>query len=251
MLFDLTLGRASQYWPLAVAIIDGERSVTFGELNLRVCRLAALLHHKGFRAGDRVAFLLPNCLEFLEVLFTCLRLGLIAVPLNTRLTVSELDAILEDSGARGVVGHRDLPQPNYRAEWQVTVGEEPLEGTDGDLPAAPFDPELVLGLFYTSGTTGVAKGVMLTHANWQATVPHFSQFIRMDRHEVWLHAAPMFHVADFPLILSAVQAGARQVTLPRFEPASFCKAVEQHAVTQTLLIPTMLNFVTLHSELAA
>ena len=64
-LFDLTLGRASQYWPLAVAIIDGERSVTFGELNLRVCRLAALLHHKGFRAGDRVAFLLPNCLEFL------------------------------------------------------------------------------------------------------------------------------------------------------------------------------------------
>ena len=92
---------------------------------------------------------------------------------------------------------------------------------------------------------------MLTHANWQATVPHFSQFIRMDRHEVCLHAAPMFHVADFPLILSAVQAGARQVTLPRFEPASFCKAVEQHAVTQTLLIPTMLNFVTLHSELAA
>ena len=80
------------------------------------------------------------------MLFTCLRLGLIAVPLNTRLTVSELDAILEDSGARGVVGHRDLPQPNYRAEWQVTVGEEPLEGTDGALPAAPFDPELVLGL---------------------------------------------------------------------------------------------------------
>src|SRR5947208_302123 len=123
MLFSRTLGRAAQFFPNCLAVVDCKRRVTYGELAARVERLAALLISKGFAPGDRLAYLLPNSLEFVELTFACSRLGVIAVPLNTRYAIPELDEALRDAEPRGFVRHPDLPAPNFRAEWQVTVGD--------------------------------------------------------------------------------------------------------------------------------
>src|SRR6266571_9504911 len=123
MLYGQTLGRAARLFPRHLAVVDGERRVTYSELAVRVERLARLLVSKGFVAGDRLAFLLPNSLEFVELTFACCRLGVIAVPLNTRYAIPEIDEALRDAEPRGFVGHPDLPSPTFRAEWHVSVDE--------------------------------------------------------------------------------------------------------------------------------
>src|SRR5229473_1543508 len=103
MLYNQTLGRAAAYYPSHLAVVDGERRVTFGELAARVERLAGLIVSKGFVAGNRLAFLAPNSLEFIELTFACCRLGVVAVPLNTRYAIPELDEALRDAEPRGFV----------------------------------------------------------------------------------------------------------------------------------------------------
>src|SRR5437899_1066216 len=173
MLYGQTLARAARFFPRHLAVVDGERRVTYGELAGRVERLARLLVSKGFVPGDRLAFLLPNSLEFVELTFACCRLGVIAVPLNTRYAIPELDEALRDAEPRGFVRHRTLPKPNASADWQVTVGDGELSESAGAAAPKPiYDPAALFGLFYTSGTTGRAKGVMLSHSNLFANMLH-------------------------------------------------------------------------------
>src|SRR6266849_5785025 len=127
MLYGQTLGRAARLFPRQLAVVDGERRVTYGELAIRVERLARLLVSKGFVAGDRLAFLIPNSLEFIELTFACCRLGVVAVPLNTRYAIAELDEALLDAEPRGFVRHPMLPEPAFRAEWQVVLNSGGFE----------------------------------------------------------------------------------------------------------------------------
>src|SRR5437762_555548 len=159
MLYGQTLGRAARLFPRQLAVVDGERRVTYAELAARVERLARLLVSKGFAAGDRLAFLLPNCLEFVELTFACCRLGVMAVPLNTRYAIPELDEALRDAEPRGFVRSLALPEPSFRAEWQVSVDDLDLAAATSDcaMPEPTYDPQALFGLFYTSGTTGRAK----------------------------------------------------------------------------------------------
>src|SRR6266436_6601142 len=154
MLYTQTLGRAASFYPGHLAVVGGDRRVTYGELGVRVERLARLLVSKGFAAGDRLAFLLPNCLEFVELTFACCRLGVMAVPLNTRYSIPELDEALRDAEPRGFVRSLALPEPSFRAEWQVSVDDLGLAATNSDcaLPEPLYDPQALFGLFYTSGT---------------------------------------------------------------------------------------------------
>src|SRR5882762_2869125 len=154
MLYGQTLGRAARLFPRQLAVVDGERRVTYAELAVRVERLARLLVSNGFAAGDRLAFLLPNCLEFVELTYACCRLGVVAVPLNTRYAVPELDEALRDAEPRGFVRHAMLPEPAFRAEWQVVLGDRGFEQSGAAVPEPLYDPQALFGLFYTSGTTG-------------------------------------------------------------------------------------------------
>jgi long-chain acyl-CoA synthetase len=250
MLYGQTLGRAARLFPRQLAVVDGERRVTYGELAVRVERLARLLVSKGFAAGDRLAFLLPNCLEFVELTFACCRLGVMAVPLNTRYAIPELDEALRDAEPRGFVRSLALPEPTFRTEWQVSVEDLGLSPTgDCALPEPMYDPQALFGLFYTSGTTGRAKGVMLTHANLFANMLHGQSWSPMTFSDVCLHVAPMFHVADFPIILIAASKGATQVALPRFDLQLLCETIARERATITLMIPTMINLLTQWPEI--
>jgi acyl-CoA synthetase (AMP-forming)/AMP-acid ligase II len=95
---------------------------------------------------------------------------------------------------------------------------------------------------YTSGTTGRPKGVSLTHANVLSNVHFLNYWMPYEEGGVYLHAAPMFHIADFPLMFAAPAFGTCQVTIPKFSPQSFCETVERQRVSHTVLVPTMINF---------
>jgi long-chain acyl-CoA synthetase len=249
MIHTHSLGRAARYYSERTALSSGGRRSTFRELHERVARLAAALSRHGFRVGDRLAILLPNESEYIELVYACAWLGVIAVPLNTRLSAIEIDHVLADASPRGLIRHSSLPAPTVRPLWERVLDEEPLDVEAGSPPDPIYDPSAVFALIYTSGTTGRPKGVMLTHANILANVDHVNYWMPYREGGVYLHAAPIFHIADFPFMFASPAFGARQVTIPKFSPRSFCETVEGERVTHTVLVPTMINLLTQFPEL--
>jgi long-chain acyl-CoA synthetase len=244
MMYVYSLGRASRYYPERAALAAEDAHLSFRELNDRVKGIAAALTAHGFEAGDRLAILLPNGPPYVELAYACALLGVIAVPLNTRLSAPEIDRVLSDANPHGLVRHSSLPAPTVRLSWQRVLDEEPLEIRNNLYPNVCYDPEAILALIYTSGTTGRPKGVMVTHANILANVHHFNYWMRYKEAAVYLHAAPMFHIADFPSMFAAPAFGACQITIPKFNPQSFCETVERELVSHTVLVPTMINLLT-------
>jgi long-chain acyl-CoA synthetase len=236
-----SLGRASRYYAERAALTQDGSNLNFRELHTRVGAITVALSADGFKRGDRLALLLPNGPAYIEMLYACAWLGVIAVPLNTRLSAAEVDRVLADASPHGLVRHSSLPAPTVQLSWQRVLDEEPLEIRDDLLPDAIYDPEAILALIYTSGTTGRPKGVMVTHANLLANVHNFNYWMRYKEGGVYLHAAPMFHIADFPAMFAAPAFGARQITIPKFNPQSFCETVDRERVSHTVLVPTMIN----------
>ena len=194
------------------------------------------------------ALLLPDGPEYIELMYACSWLGVIVVPLNTRLSQVEIDRVLADANPRGMVRHSTLPAPTVRLSWQRVIDKEPLEVRDNLHTNVFYDPEAVLALIYTSGTTGRPKGVIVTHANMLANVDHFNYWMKYTEGGVYLHAAPIFHIADFPALFAAPAFGASQFTIPKFSPTGFCELIERERVTHTVLVPTMINLITQSPE---
>jgi long-chain acyl-CoA synthetase len=244
MIYVHSLGRASRYYPKRSALRGDGGDVSFAMLHERVKNIAAALFASGFAAGDRLALLLPNSPEYVELIYACGWLGVTAIPINARLSAAEIDQVLLDAKPRGVVRHSSLPKPATQLPWQLVLDEQPIELREQFCPEPVYDPEAILALIYTSGTTGRPKGVMLTHANIFANLDHFSYWMRYREGGVYLHAAPIFHIADFPAMFAAPAFGALQVTIPKFSPEEFCELVQRERVTHTVLVPTMLNLLT-------
>jgi acyl-CoA synthetase (AMP-forming)/AMP-acid ligase II len=248
MIYVHSMGRAIRYYPERPALSLDQSTLTFSQLHDRVKRLAAGLSSAGFKKGDRLAILLPNAPEYIELVYACSWLGVIAVPINVRLSIPEIDNVLADSSPRGIVRHSTLPRPNTPLSWDIVLDRDGLIGGDGPCPEACYDPAAILALIYTSGTTGRPKGVMLTHSNVLSDVNNFNYWMRYREGGVYLHAAPIFHIADFPAMFAAPMFGASQVTLARFQPEAFCEVVAKERVNYTVLVPTMINFLTQFAE---
>ena len=248
MIYVHSLGRASRYYSAGTALAPGDTRLSFSELETRVKGIAAALSAHGFDAGDRLALLLPNSPEYIELVYACSWLGVIVVPINTRLSLAEIDRVLADAAPHGLVRHSSLPSPTVGISWQRVLDQDPLEIRSDLPPEVVYDPEAILALIYTSGTTGRPKGVMVTHANVLADIHHFNYWMRYTEGAVYLHAAPLFHIADFPAMFAAPAFGASQVTIPKFNPQSFCETVERERVSHTVLVPTMINLLTQFPE---
>jgi len=244
MIYIHSLGRSYRYYPERAALVVEGASLSFRQLHERVRNIAAALVGLGFAAGDRLALLLPNGPEYIELVYACGWLGVTAVPINTRLSSAEIDRVLADASPRGLVRHSSLPKPTVQLPWQLLLDENPLDVRNEFCPEPVDEPEAILALIYTSGTTGRPKGVIVTHANILADVEHFNYWMRYKECGVFLHAAPIFHIADFPAMFAAPALGACQVTIPKFSPQGFCELVQQERVTHTVLVPTMLNLLT-------
>src|SRR6202051_1460941 len=178
MIYTHSLGRASRYYPERVALAPDGTRLTFRELDDRVADAAAALSRLGFETGDRLALLLPNGPEYIELVYACSWLGIIAVPINTRLSAVEIDHVLADAAPRGLVRHSALPAPASHVPVEFVVDHGHLDGATGPCPEPCYEPDAVLALIYTSGTTGKPKGVTLTHSNVLSNVSNFNYWIQ-------------------------------------------------------------------------
>jgi long-chain acyl-CoA synthetase len=249
MIYVHSLGRAARYFPERTAVAASGPRSTFRELHDRVGRIAAALTKHGFKGGDRLAILLPNEPDYIELVYACACLGVTVVPLNTRLSTKEIDNILADAKPRGLIRHSSLPVPTAQVSWQLVLDQEPLEVRGDSVPDPIYDPDAILALIYTSGTTGRPKGVEIRHANILENVYHTNFWFPLEEGAVHLHSAPIFHIADFPFMFAAPAFGACQVTIPKFSPQTFCETVQSERVTHTVLVPTMINMLTQSPEL--
>src|SRR5689334_23625699 len=153
MIHTHSLGRAARYHAAATALVSGTAHLTFQQLHARVAGIAATLTQHGFVAGDRLALVLPNESEYLELIYACAWLGVTAVPLNTRFSATEIDRVLADATPRGLIRHSSLPAPTVRVPWEQALDVERLEVRGGDFPEILYDPQAILALIYTRGTT--------------------------------------------------------------------------------------------------
>jgi acyl-CoA synthetase (AMP-forming)/AMP-acid ligase II len=249
MIYTHTVERALRCFPDCPALASDGRRATFRELHQRVARIAAGLKSHGFEAGDRLAILLPNEPDYIEIVYACSWLGVIAVPLNTRLSSTEIDRILDDATPHGLIRHSSLPAPTVPVSWQWVLDLEPLHLPTDSPPQPIYDPQATLAIIYTSGTLGHPKGAVITHQNILANVIHLVSCFPYEQGDVHLHAAPLFHIIAFPLLFACAAAGACQVTIPKFSPHDFCAAVERERATHAALVPTMINVLTQFPEI--
>ncbi len=259
----LSLNKALTLWPHRQAVVQGDTSFTYQQFGRRVYGLARALAERGVAKGKVVAVLAPNVHQFLETYYACAVLGAVLNPINFRLSAREVAFILEDSGAEVLLAHADFASQvaqaledggAVRSVLWIGEGDIPvldLEGVDYEQTLAaqeglPLEsPELgaddLAHLYYTSGTTGQPKGVMLTHGNVTFHALSAIAELKLSDADTWLHAAPLFHLADAWATFALTWVGGRHVCLPYFEAEAALMAIDRQKVTLSNLIPTMLN----------
>jgi acyl-CoA synthetase (AMP-forming)/AMP-acid ligase II len=243
------LHRALQRHPAKVALQHlgetGERHWTFAQFADRVARQAAALQERGVGFGDRVALLSPNDDALVILLNACWWLGAVACPLNVRWSLPELRFAAADCQARLLVAHAQFAGqaaaladviPVVACEAIAAEGQalDPVEDarTGGDALAA---------ILYTGGTTGRSKGVMLTHANfWTASITRGAE-LNSAPDGISLLVAPLFHVAGLGRLVGQSIVGGTCVTLPQFRAEAVLAAIEQHGISDIVVVPTMLQ----------
>jgi acyl-CoA synthetase (AMP-forming)/AMP-acid ligase II len=209
MIYVHSLGRAVRHYGEQTALSIGGKRLTFSELDNRVERVAAALSRRGLRTGDRLAVLLPNGPEYIELVYACSRLGVIVVPLNARYSSREIDRVLKDTSPRALVRHSGSVPTTANLQWQLALDKEPLDASNGLCPEVYYCPEAILAIIYTSGITSEAKGVMLTHANVLSNVYCLNYWMRYRQGGVYLHAASIFNGADFLAMLARGRSARR------------------------------------------
>lgn len=240
-----TLERAVHLFPENVAVGEGDRRLTYRDVHHAAHRRLAALRRRGVGVGDRVALLDDNTPDFLVATFAIAGAGAIAVPMNTRLTAAELAAIVDDADPSGwLVGPRFAATASDAVERaNVTPWVTPIDGdaAPDDRPAASASADDVAHLYYTSGTTGEPKGVMLTHKNECTHALAAIAELALTERDTWGHIAPMFHLADAWATIAITWVGGTHWMLPRFDPAAVLDGLEWGGVTITNLVPAMLN----------
>ena len=253
------LHRGLQQYPDEPATIDGGRVRTWRESVNRIARLAASLHGLGISPGDRIAILALNSDAYHECQLAAVWAGAVFVPLNTRWSVPEIAFALRDSDARMLLVDGSfapsvealraesgcLETVLYAGPQPVPAGLLPVEALTADnrpVRDAERGGSELAAIYYTGGTTGRPKGVMLSHANMiSSALTSVASGAYVQPGARYLHAAPMFHSADASGWVAVNALGGTHVFVPRFTPAGVAQAIQQHRVTDTIMVPTMIQ----------
>ena len=246
------LTRAERLYSPLEGVVDADRRFTYGALVDRAHALAAVLRERGVAPGDRVAFLCPNVTELLEAYFGVLLAGAVLVPLNIRLSGTEIAGILADCEPAALFVHPSLRQlaegtlidDAYAAAIEERLGER--------VTPPAIDEDDVCELFYTSGTTGGRpKGAMLTHRNLATHAIDSALTLGLNHRDVVLHTIPLFHVNGWGTPHYVTALGAKHVMLERFDPSEVLRLIETERVTRLSIVPTMARSLLLCDELAS
>lgn len=261
LLVDDFLNRSALLYPDKPAVINEELEFTYAQLKERVNRLANALSGLGLERGDRVCILSPNSHQFLESFYATSQAGLILVPLNYRLTPQELSYIIDHSGSRAVIVddeyaaqieplRSELPQVRF---WIAAPGDSsPAAGwhqyetlvaksSAEHSPVAGRDENDVVSINYTSGTTAMPKGVMLTHRNVYINAYNLIAHLRVAHDDVMMWTAPMFHCNGWGIVYALTGMGGTHVILRAVEPGKALDLIAKHGVTLSGMAPAVLR----------
>jgi acyl-CoA synthetase (AMP-forming)/AMP-acid ligase II len=267
----MTLQKALDLYPQKLAVVDGDRSYTYRQIGQRVAGLARYLQKQGIQPEDRISVLEINSHAYLEIYYAAAGIGAIVNPLNYRLAAREVAFILNDAGSRwliaatrfvdvvkgvlnegvplkGIIWIGDPPVESYPTKSHGY--EEAIAAGAGDVEPVPVDENQVAHLYYTSGTTGQPKGVILTHKNVCSHALGTIAELKLVDSDAWGHIAPMFHLADAWATFAITWVGGRHVMVGQFEPEAVMATIEKQQITLSNLIPTMLNLMIKHPRVA-
>lgn len=228
-----------------VALIDGAHSVTYGELASRARRLAGVLHAAGVRPGDRVIHLGRDSHVVYELLYACAFTQAVLVPVNWRLSSEEIAYIVSHSAPAYIVVD-EVGRVSARAVPVLTVPElvQAYQQAEPWLHAASTGPDTPIVQMYTSGTTGMPKGVVLAHRTFSAVRRLLDDagldWITWRSSDRNLLALASFHIGGMWWAAQAFNAGATNIVLPSFTPGAALSAIREHGVTTTCMAPAML-----------
>ncbi|HEX4109483.1 MAG TPA: long-chain-fatty-acid--CoA ligase [Solirubrobacteraceae bacterium] len=231
--------------PDATALVCGERRMSYAELDARSSAVACALRDAGQGPGSRIAHLDHNAPEAIELLFGAAKIGAVLVPLNWRLAAPELAAVLADAKVKTLVCGPSFAQVGRSLNAQARVVGEDYEpwvqaAAGEDLGHVGEDEDVVLQL-YTSGTTGVPKGVLLTNENLSLLPESVSAQWSMDDSSATLVAMPMFHIGGIGWLLVSLAGGAANVLVPQIVPGELLDTMERERITNAFLVPTVLQ----------
>ncbi len=264
------LPKAVKLFPDREAIVCDNIRMDYKGFAERVWQLSNGLMSLGIKRNDRVAILHENCHVFLEAYFAAAHLGIILVPLNFRLSIKELAMILNDCQPRVLIAQnvfrnkvQDIPNMVPQIE-RVIWTQRSIESASGSMdldyenildeqrktppPEINIKDDDVAHLYYTSGTTGRPKGVMLTHKNVKSHALGTIADIHLTDSDHWFHVAPLFHLADAWATFAITWVGGKHILVPTFDPKKVLSLIEQEKVTLSNLIPTMLNMMVNHPD---
>ena len=266
------LERAQRLYGEKTGVICGAERLTFSRLFERCRRLAGALIGMGLKPGERVALLSYNCHRLLEAYYGVLQAKGVLLPLNIRLAPAEIAFILKDSEARFLFLDPDfLPlveeiRPPLPDETRFFLLEpaEPAPGWVGPLAydqllaqarPAPFDflevdENSIAELFYTSGTSGDPKGVMLSHRTVYLHALNVLAIQPMDDRTVQLHTIPLFHANGWGASHTVMAVGGTHVMIRKFDPRQVCQLAQAEKVTSFSMVPTMATALANYQDLA-
>jgi O-succinylbenzoic acid--CoA ligase len=221
---DLSLSRAAREAPCDPALIAGGVTYTFADLAERAARMRAALVREGGGPGARVALLAKNGVDTVLAILAILDLGATLVPIHPRLTPAEAEILLADASPALTLREADLAS--------LTAADP--------APDPAITPEAPLAILYTSGTTGRAKGAVLSRRAFLASAAASAENLRWSSNDRWLLAMPLCHVGGLSIVTRCLAARRAVILEPRFDPDAVLAAIPRERATLLSVVPTML-----------
>lgn len=257
--------RNSRHFRDNIALVDGDKRITYGEFERRTNQLAHGLLDLGLKPGDKIGIQSWNRSEIVEIEFACYKIGLVKIPINARLSVKEVEYIAKDAepvaifvGPEHVDGlHENLSNMTSLKHFICmeegpagTIAYESLLVKDKtDPPDLDFEEGHLAVITYSSGTTGEPKGITQSVGNKLAQLRKYAMLpgTMLKPTDICLHAAPITH-ASGQLLLAMMFHGGCNYILKRFDPNTILETVEREKVTLTFMVPTMINVMLDHPD---